>query len=528
MIDLGPTSRLKNGPPLSRRRVLAQGAAIGAAAALVGASYTAAAEPKKGGTLIAGVAHGSTTDTLDPATYENNYMVGLANGIHNFLTEIDPSGALVPELAESWEAGDQARQWIFILRKGVTFSNGRTVTARDVVASIDHHRGVDSNSGAKPLVAGIESLRADGDWRVIFDLSAGNADFAYILSDVHLPIMPAKEDGTIDWASGIGAGGYILREFEPGVRAKLSRNPNYWKSHRAHFAEIELLSIVDAAARSNALITGEIQVMDRCDLKTVHLLERTPGLRVEEITGTLHYTFPMRTDIAPFDDVDVRLALKYAIDRDEMVRKIIRGRGVAGNDHPIGPANRFFAKELEQRGYDPERARFHLKQAGLTGLSVDLSTSEAAFGGAVDAAVLYKEQAAPAGIDITVVREPNDGYWSNVWLKKPWCACYWSGRPTEDLMFSMAYEAGADWNDTYWNNERFNRLLVQARAELDQDLRRDLYQEMQALVRDDGGAVIPLFPNYVFATSDRVQHEPQMAGNWDLDGERFMERWWFA
>ncbi len=526
--------QLKTGAPygsadyLSRRQLLVGGAALGAAASLFGAPLVRAAAPKKGGTLIAGVAHGSTTDTLDPATYENNYTVGLANGIHNFLTEIDSDGSLVPELAESWEANATATQWAFTLRPGVEFQNGRTVTAKDVLASINHHRGADSNSAAKPLVAGVQSLRADGDSRVVFDLSAGNADFAYILSDVHLPIVPANEDGSIDWASGIGAGGYVLKEFEPGVRAKLTRNPNYWKSHRAHFDEIELLSIVDAAARSNALITGEIQVMDRCDPKTVHLLKRTPGLRVEEITGTLHYTFPMRTDVAPFDNRDVRLALKYAIDREELLRKIIRGHGITGNDHPIGPPNRFYAAGLEQRSYDPERARFHLKQAGLEQLSVDLSASEAAFSGAVDAAVLYREQAAPAGIDINVVREPNDGYWSNVWLKKPWCACYWSGRPTEDLMFSMAYEAGADWNDTYWDNERFNQLLVQARAELDQDLRRDLYYEMQSLVRDDGGVVVPMFANYVFAVSDRVQHEPQMAGNWDLDGERFMERWWFA
>ncbi len=515
---------------VSRRSIL-EGAAVLGAASLAGpfaVGSLRANEPKKGGKLIAGVAHGSTTDTLDPATYENNYTVGLANGIHNFLTEIDSDGRLIPELAESWEASDGATRWVFKLRPGVEFHNGKTMTAEDVVASVNHHRGADTKSGAKPIVAGIKTVTADDSHTVVFELAAGNADFAFIMSDIHLPILQANADGSVDWASGIGTGGYRLKDFDPGVRATFARNPNYWKAGRAHFDEVELLSIVDSVARSNALMTGEIHVMDRCDLKTVHLLKRTPGLRVEEVTGTLHYTFPMHTDTAPFDDPDVRMALKYAIDREELVRKILRGHGVLGNDHPIGPANRFFATDMEQRAYDPERARHHLKKAGAEGLRVDLSAADAAFGGAVDAAVLYKEQAAKAGIDINVVREPNDGYWSNVWLKKPWCACYWSGRPTEDWMFSTAYEAGADWNDTNWSNERFNRLLVEARAELDQDKRRELYGEMQRIVSNDGGAVVPMFANYVFAVADNIQHGAQMSGNWDLDGERFMERWWFA
>ncbi len=516
---------------LSRRAFLNSTAALGLTSALAGplaATRVRAAEPKKGGKLIAGVAHGSTTDSLDPATYENNYTVGLANGIHNFLTEIDGDGQLVPELAESWEPSDKAARWTFKLRKGIEFHNGKTMTANDVVASVNHHRGEDTKSGAKPIVAGIKEIFADDDHTVTFELDSGNADFAFIMSDIHLPIVPARNDGTIDWQSGIGAGGYRLSSFDPGVRATFKRNPNYWKADRAHLDEIELLSIVDAAARSNALMTGEIHVLDRCDLKTVHLLKRRENVRVEEVTGTLHYTFPMRTDLAPFDNADVRLALKLAVDREELVQKILRGHGIVGNDHPIGPANRFYAKELEQRAYDPDKARFHLKKAGAEGLKVDLSAADAAFGGAVDAAVLYKEHAAKAGIDINVVREPNDGYWSNVWLKKPWCACYWSGRPTEDWMFSMAYEAGADWNDTYWENERFNKLLVEARAELDRDKRQEMYVEMQSLVRDDGGTVVPMFANYVFAVSDKVQHPASMAGNWDLDGERFMERWWFG
>jgi peptide/nickel transport system substrate-binding protein len=235
----------------------------------------------------------------------------------------------------------------------------------------------------------------------------------------------------------------------------------------------------------------------------------------------------MRTDTAPFDDNNVRMALKLSLDRDALLQNVLRGHGSVGNDHPISVANRYHAADLPQRVYDVDKAKWHLKQAGLSSLTVDLSAADSAFAGAVDAAVLYKEHAAKAGITINVVREPNDGYWSAVWMKKPWCAVYWGGRPTEDNMFSTAYAAGADWNDTFWSHERFNKLLVEARAELDEPKRREMYVEMQGIVSNQGGVVVPMFNNYVFAMTTNVQHG-QMSGSGDLDGGKWMERWWFA
>jgi peptide/nickel transport system substrate-binding protein len=210
------------------------------------------------------------------------------------------------------------------------------------------------------------------------------------------------------------------------------------------------------------------------------------------------------------------------------VKKILHGHGLVGNDHPIGPANQYWANGLPQRTYDPDKAKFHLKKADLSSLSLQLSAADAAFPGAVDAAALYRENAAAAGINIDITREPNDGYWSNIWMKKPWCACYWSGRATEGWMFSTAYEAGVPWNDTFWNHEKFNALLIEARAELDTDRRRDMYRDLQTIVRDEGGVVIPMFANYVDAASSKLAHGPSLGNNWQLDGVRLAERWWFA
>ncbi|HZT17958.1 MAG TPA: peptide ABC transporter substrate-binding protein, partial [Dongiaceae bacterium] len=135
--------------------------------------------------------------------------------------------------------------------------------------------------------------------------------------------------------------------------------------------------------------------------------------------------------------------------------------------------------------------------------------------------------AKPAGIDIRVVREPNDGYWDNVWLKKPWCASYWAGRPTCDWLFSQAYASTAAWNETFWRNTRFDSLLLAARANTDEKQRAAMYAEMQQLVHDDGGVIVLVFNNYVDAHSKKLAHGP-IAANWENDGLKIAERWWFA
>ena len=533
MSEINHYAKLLELGAISRREFIGRAVALGVTltAATTMASRVAKAAPKKGGRLRMGLTGGGTGDTLDPAQSLDSYIIIVSMGqLRNALTEIDSNNNLVGELAESWSASDDASVWTFKLRQGVEFHNGKTFDANDVVETFNHHRGEDTKSAAKGIIASITDIKADGKNTVVFTLSGGSADFPYIVSDYHLVICPAKDGGGIDWESGVGTGGYSLVTYDPGVRTLTKRNPNYWKQGFAHFDEIESLQIADVVARTSALQTGEIDVMSNVDLKTVNMMKRQPEIQVFKTTGNKHCTLPMITTKAPFDNNDVRLALKYAIDREQWVRVILKGYGEIGNDIPLGPANQFRASadEIPQRVYDPDKAKWHLEQAGMSSLSVELHMSDTAFEGAVDAGQLYAETAKPAGIDIKIVREPKDGYWSNVWLKKPWSASYWGGRPTEDWIFSQIYSSGADWNETFWENERFNKLLIQGRAELDQTKRREIYLEMQRIVRDDGGSVIPMFMSYVAAATTKIQLPDKMASNWELDGEKLAERWWFA
>jgi peptide/nickel transport system substrate-binding protein len=514
--------------PVDRRRLLQGGAAALLIPALP-ATARAQAGPKKGGRFRLGLSGANTTESHNPATWGTGAFtnIGLWGAVYNNLMEVGPDGKLVPELAESVEPTKDAKTWVFKLRKGVTFHNGKPLDADDVVASFNHHRGPESKSGAKGVVDPITNVRADGKGTVIFELASGNADFPYLTTGYHLVIGPAK-DGKIDWEAAQGTGGYTLVSHQRGVRMVLKRNPSYWKAGRAHFDDVDLLGIPDAAARMNAIVTGEVDAIGRVDIKALQLLQRSPDVVVEEVTGTQHFTIPMFTDTEPFTSNDVRLALKCAIDRKALVQAILRGHGQPGNDSPITPANRYFARDLPVREYDPEKAKFHLNKAGHPTLKVDLSAADAAFNGAVDTAVLFKEHAAKAGIDINVVREPNDGYWTRVWTKKPFVMCYWAGRPTEDWMFSQAYAKDARWNDSHWSHERFNKLLVEARAELDESKRRTMYREMQQIVRDEGGVIVPMYANFVDARSKKVARGAALGSNYDLDGWKCIERWWMA
>ncbi|QRY77727.1 ABC transporter substrate-binding protein [Pseudomonas sp. PDNC002] len=509
------------------RRDVVKGAMglLWAGVVLNGLPLPAFAEPKKGGKLVFGLAGASTTDSLDPGLAEDDFMMLLTQALRGNLVEIDAAGNPIPELAESWESSPDAKVWTFKLRSGVQFHNGKPFTADDVVATLDYHRKDGSRSLSKSIVSQIDEIKAVDDSTLRVSLKGGNADFPVLLSDYHLGILPRGADGQADWRSGQGTGGYALKDYNPGVRAYVVRNPNYWKAGRAHVDEAELIAIADPVARQNALLTGKVNAINRVELKTLSLLQRSNKVRIEEVAGLNHATMPMIAKDAPFQDNNVRLALKYAVDREQWVKSILRGHGSVGNDHPIGANQKYFNKELPQRQYDPDKARFYLKQAGLENLDISISAADAAFAGAVDAAVVFEESARKAGINLKVVRESNDGYWINVWAKKPFCMCYWTGRPTPDWIFSQIYARGASWGDTQWNNERFDKLLLQARSELDETRRTAMYWDMQKMLHEEGATVVPMFMNHIMGMSRDVVTSGPVAGNMALDGMRAIERW---
>lgn len=496
---------------MGRRAFMGRAAALGVSTAMATgllSSAALAAGPIKGGILKCGMQGGESTNSLDPATYSSDVPVSYGRLWGDTIVEVSPEGEIEFRLAESMEASPDAKTWTFKIREGVEFQNGKTLTPADVVATLERHSDENSKSGALGIVQGIESMAVDGQ-NVVLTLKQANADLPYLMADYHLLIQP--DGGREDPAAGIGTGPYRLVENQPGVRHVGEQFENYWDlGNRAHAAEVEILVINDATARLAALQSGQVHFINRVEPKVVDLVKRIPGVTVQNISGRGHYVFIAHVNTAPFDNTDLMLALKYSMNRQEMVDKILQGYGSVGNDFPINASYPLFSDDIEQRAYDPDKAAFHFKKSGHDG-PVLLRTSDVAFPGAVDAAQLYQQSAKAAGIDIEVKREPGDGYWSEVWNKQPFCTSYWGGRPVQDQMYSTAYLSSADWNDTKFFRPDFDEIIIDARAELDNAKRKEMYRIAAVMVRDEGGLILPMFNDFIDATGPKV-------GGWMSDG----------
>ncbi len=506
-----------NRPGLTRRSFLAATTAAG----LILPLNTAHAEtPRKGGEFNLGMSGGSSDNSLDPRSFTQQVQRVVGIAICNQLVEILPDGTLSPELAESWDSTD-AKTWVLKIRDGVQFHNGKTLDAEDVVYSINLHRGPDTASGAATLFNAITGITASGKNEVTLTLDSPNAEFMAAFADYHALIVP--KDFT-DWSNLVGTGGYLLEVFEPGVRAVLNRNPNYWKSDRAHVDQVTVAVINDGTARVAALQSGMVDVINQVDRKVVPFIEQNPALEIVRSPGAVHWTFIAAANVAPTSNNHVRQALMYGCDRQTLLDIVMGGRGALGNDHPIAPNNPYYNAELEQRLFDPDRARFHLKEAGLDSLELDLYTSEAAMPEAIDLAVLYQAKAGEAGLNLNVIRRPADGYWNDTWMKVPFAVSSWLNRPI-DQTFSLIYATGSSWNESYWSNERFDRLLAEGKGTLDFGKRKEIYGELQAILHNEGPSVIPVFADFLDARSKRVKgFEP--SGVADLSGDRIIERIW--
>ncbi|MCP8893877.1 ABC transporter substrate-binding protein [Shinella daejeonensis] len=510
---------------MNRREFMGRAAAFGITLAVAGTMFETAAraqEPKRGGHLKLGLEGASATDSKDPAKNLSQFMFVTSRTWGDMLVETEPlTGQPIPALAESWEPSADAATWNFKIRKGVTFHDGKELTVDDVVKTLQRHTDEKSESGALGVMKSIKEIKADGD-HLILVLTEGNADLPLLLTDYHLVIQP--NGGFDDPDAMIGTGPYKVTSFEAGVRATFERNQDDWRTDRGYVDSVELIAMNDTTARIAALSSGQLHYINRVDPKTVDLLKRAPNVDILSTSGRGHYVFIMHCNTAPFDNNDVRLALKYAMDRETMLQKILGGYGKVGNDFPINETYALFSDDIEQRVYDPDKAAFHYKKSGHSG-SILLRTSDVAFPGAVDAAVLYQESCKKAGINIEVKREPGDGYWANVWNAQPFSTSYWGGRATQDQMYSTAYLSNADWNDTRFFRPDFDKLLLEARSELDDAKRKEMYRTMAMMVRDEGGLILPMFNDFVNACTKQVKGYVHDIGN-DMSNGYVATRVW--
>ena len=207
---------------ISRRDFMHYSLAAGVTASAATGLWTttAAASPKHGGTFRLGAHDGNSSDSFDPGTYLSFSTIFLAHAMRSYMTQINADGTLGGDIATEWSATPDASEWTFKLNGNATFHDGSKVTANDVIASMNHHRGEASTSAAKALLSGVVELVNGGD-SVTMKLNAGTADLPWLLTDYHIPICPANADGTLNWQTGMGSGPYKIEDADFGVLEEL-------------------------------------------------------------------------------------------------------------------------------------------------------------------------------------------------------------------------------------------------------------------------------------------------------------------
>ncbi|VVD61311.1 extracellular solute-binding protein [Pandoraea communis] len=478
----------------TQRRDLLRAMAAGSLLTMAGTGLLTASgqafaqTPKRGGKIRVATQSASAGDTLDPAkgALATDYV--RANMFYNGLTELDSKLGAKLALAESIDTTD-AKVWVIKLRSGVQFHDGKTLTPNDVAYSILRHKDPATASKAKTLADQIKDVKATGPNEVTITLEGPNADLPVILATSHFLII---QDGTKDFKSAVGTGPFKVKEFSPGVRTVGVRNEKYWKSGLPHLDEIELIGIGEESARVNALLSGDVQLINSVSPRSTERIKNTPGFAVLE-TKTGQYTdLIMRDEGGITGNADFRLGMMHLFDREQIRKTVFRGFGAIGNDQPIDPSNRYYMPGLPQRPFDPEKAAFHFKKAGLTSSPLQVYATPAAEG-SVEMAMLLQQVAPKAGLNLQITRVPADGYWANHWMKHPLTFGSVNARPSADVLLTQFFRSDAPWNEANWKNPKFDQLLVAARGEPDDAKRKALYGDIQTLIHQNGGIGIPMF-----------------------------------
>ncbi|MFJ4693790.1 ABC transporter substrate-binding protein [Streptomyces sp. NPDC088766] len=514
-------------PGLHRRGLLAAGTGA-AALALVGCGNGAGddragsgdGKPRRGGRLRAAFAGGGASETLDPHLANLFADVARAKALYDKLADHGPDLSARPRLAASWEPDRTLARWQVTLREA-TFHDGRPVTAEDVLYSYrriaDPKQAYRAKASLEPI--DLDASRATGARGIEFVLKRPTAEFPNVLAAFGAYIVPANATG-LDSAP-VGSGPFRFASFAPGRSAVFRRNAAYWDG-APHLDELELVVANEESARVNALLGGQVEYAHELSPTTARAHEGKGRIDIVRLRGSAMQAFCMKTDRAPFDDKRVREAFFLIADRQELVDGALSGAGVVGNDL-FGKGYEYYAHGLPQRTQDLDRARALLKQAGAEKLEVTLDTSAVA-AGFTEAAGIFRDQAARAGVTVDVRTGSKDSYWSDI-LDNGTLCCYRSGAMPIEAHISQRLLTGSTTNATKWKHEDFDALYQQAQSTRDRTERAAVYERMQRRLYAEGGFLVWGFADWIIGTARNVKGVETTAPANTLDWARFDKVW---
>lgn len=445
----------------------------------------------------------SAAETLDPASSLSAYEY--LGALYNRVVKLDRSGETVPDLATDWSRNSDATAWTFALRSGVRFHDGKPLTARDVRYTFRHVLDPDTGSPQAGPLEIIESIDVVDDTTISFTLSTPNAEFPSLLAAYQCYVIPEDSVATIG-RTGVGTGPFRLDFFDPAAAGRVIANPDHFDGP-PQLDAIEFFSIQDSSARVNALLAGQVDLLAQTNLDnpTAQVVSGSSGTTIARVENAQWYSMPMLFTSEKFADSRVREAMKLTYDPTRLLGTAVQGVGSPGWDNPVPPQLAAFLDY--QREYDPEKAKFLLKEAGQEGLRAKLYTSsyDPNF---TPIATAYARQARDAGIRLDITNTSAESYYTQIWMQVPLMMSYWfTGRPVDQLL-NQIFRSGSSYNESAWSNEQFDGILDAARADTNDATRLAKYQDAQRLIIEDGSSLTPIFGDRLVGLStDVVNYE---------------------
>lgn len=453
-----------------------------------------------GGSILQAAISGEP-DQLDPHKTSSYFSFQVLENVFDTLVMPDENLEMAPGLAESWELSDDQLTWTFTLREGVEFHDGSPFTSADVLYS--YNRIIDEELSNAWRLSAIESIEATDDYTVVITVAQPTPNLLSSLGSFKgLAIVQQEnvESGDIT-TKPVGTGPFALDSYTQADSISLVANENYWGG-APEIDGVKFRFISEGNTAVSALKSGEIHWTDSIPTQQVEQLQNGDiNLGIEPSTD--YWYLAMNQNNAPYDDVRVRQAIAYAIDRDAIAQ--VAGYGTAEVNQLAIPSQSFWATEYDTYSTDLDQAQALLDEAGVDSLTMDLLVTSD-YPETVTAAQIIADNLEPLGVTVSI-RQPDFATWLDEQNTGNFDMLMmgWLGNIDPDDFYYAQHHSGGASNAQGYSNPEVDELLDAGRTETDADARKEIYAEAATMIADDVSYIYLYNPSVIQAWSNSLQ-----------------------
>lgn len=422
------------------------------------------------------------------------------------LTVFDADGEIEPRLAESWDPDGSLTTWTINLRADAEFTSGEPVTAADALYSLRRMDEKKAENFGRMSVFDLEASEVVDDRTLQLRTREPYAEVPAALAGWTFVVPEGSTDFTSPDAVP-GSGPFTVTSSDSSVSVH-ERHDDWW-GPQPPTRTIEVRAVADPQARANAVLSGQADWAAAIPPAAAQEAEDNEDVDVVRIPGSVTYPLVMRTDTAPFDDPQVREAVRVGLDRERLLESVFLGYGSVGNDL-LTPRDVSAPDDLAVPARDVEQARNLIRDAGADEVELSLFTSDV-YPGMDTAATLIAQQLGEIGMNVEVREHPADTYFTEVYGSNPFYLSYLGGIPFTDAA-RVALTPGAPTNETAWSDEQWHEDLTEALAEADESSRHQALGDLQEELAQQGGYAVWAMADRIDLTAPGVQGVPRGIG----------------